>query len=140
MSAEQIKKSLISIAEELFDLFEVQGFLCKSRKNLALGEQTLCSPSRHSNGCDRQNQRFWQKKRSKNAFSQMPTACRHLFSGHYYKKNNPICKEEILCLPFFCLYFYGSEGFYVQALGLSFTVTYIKSYFFKALAAHIFKR
>ena len=56
MSAEQIKKPLITIPERHFDLFKVQRFFGKSRKTLALIEQTLCSISSHSNGCDRQNQ------------------------------------------------------------------------------------
>lgn len=55
MSAEQIKKPAISTVGGLFDLFKVQGFFGISPKNLALGEQTLCSPSRHSNERAHQN-------------------------------------------------------------------------------------
>ena len=48
MSAKQIKKSLISIADELFDLFKVQGFFreipqktCTWRANALLAKQTF---------------------------------------------------------------------------------------------------
>ncbi|MBR7070806.1 MAG: hypothetical protein IKI29_01370 [Clostridia bacterium] len=39
MSAEQIKKLLIAIAEGLFDLFKMQGFFGKSQKSLHLASK-----------------------------------------------------------------------------------------------------